>query len=134
MTVKLMPVGTPTVNDRLYPLDVVLKMIDDAKPRIEAKTLFIHLLPEPHAEPSLNSVIGVVTRLFVDDGFLQADFFYLDDKRLPDAAEATISCVGFVSPENVVSDAKLSHLLAVDPRYRFGGMSPDATICSRGTL
>lgn len=135
MTVKLMPIGKPTVNDRLYPLDVVLMMIEDAKPRIEERKLFIHLLPEPYADPTLNTVVGVVTRLFVADGFLQADFFYLDDKRLPDETEATISCVGVLDEKTrQVSDAKLSHLLAVEPSYRFGGLSADATIISRGTV
>lgn len=127
MTVKLMPVGTPTVNDRVYPADVVHTMINQAKERIDRRTLFVHRLREPHADPSPQTVIGTVDRLFIDEGFLHADITLLPGKS-GDFGDFTLNCIGYLTEEKPpkVYDAMLSHVLTVDPRY----WNPDATLVS----
>lgn len=78
MTVKLVEFDRPTINGRVYPkavLEAALKHWED-----HFKTKTMPIFKSPTATPQMQDIVGYAENFRFEDGYLQADIGFLEER------------------------------------------------------
>lgn len=74
----VLQIDTVTVNKIYYPREVVEKMLDAAKDKIDNRLMLVQIDADSGVEVDLTKVIGVVTAARIDDNSLTVSIETLD--------------------------------------------------------
>ena len=77
MKIPVLIVDTPNANHRVYPREVMNRMIEDARDRIREDKLFVVRKQPESTTVDLNEVIGTIKNIEIEDNkvFVSVSFF-----------------------------------------------------------
>lgn len=75
---KLIEAGKPTVNDHIYPQEVLEQMVEQAQEKVKAHRLLGSLGTSISSKVKLNEVSHMITELDLEDGKIIAEIEVLD--------------------------------------------------------
>lgn len=108
----LVPVDRPTKNNRVYSREVINKVIEETREKVEAGEFLVYAggaLPEA---PDLRNVVGRVQRLFVEDELFEAEMEVFQHTEILDGLGATPIGVGTLKDKDgivfVADDYKMT--------------------------
>ena len=115
----VLQIDTVTANNRYYPREVVEKMLDAAKDKIDNRLILVQIDADSGVEVDLTKVIGVVTAARIDDNSLTVSIETLDVPLIKavdfDRASFHTMIIGSVTQKDnvyMVEEAELQYIFS----------------------